>query len=270
MLRTRVITALILAPGIIAAIYLLNTTALGAVLAIFTGLAAWEWGLLAGMQSTTLRLTYVCAALLVTLLLWIIGMATAVLWLLVLVWITALVAVLTWPESGSWIAKPVVVGSIGLLVLAGVVIALLTVHQLPSGPHWLLFGLLICWAADIGAYFAGKAFGRHKLAVEVSPGKTWEGAMGGLLLALAVCSSILVYEGVFDWIWIPVLALLVAISIIGDLFESLLKRASGIKDSGSLFPGHGGVLDRIDSILAVAPFYALWLLGALVVLQQPV
>jgi len=270
MLRTRVITALILAPSIIAAIYLLNTTALGAVLAIFTGLAAWEWGPLARIHSTSYRLLYVFAALLITLLFWVAGTASPVLWLLAVVWVVALIGVLSWPESASWIAKPAVVGAIGLLVLPGVVIALLAVHQLPSGPHWLLFGLLICWAADIGAYFAGKSLGRHKLAVEVSPGKTWEGAIGGMLLAVAVCSGILVYAGVFDWIWIPALVLLVAISIVGDLFESLLKRASGIKDSGSLFPGHGGVLDRIDSILAVAPFWALWALWALAVPPQSV
>jgi phosphatidate cytidylyltransferase len=263
MLRTRVITALILAPAIIAAIYLLNTTALGVVLALFTGLAAWEWAALARIQTTGQRLLFVCATLFTSLLLWVVGMATPVLWLLVLVWIVALAAVVSWPDSAGWIARPGVVVVIGLLVLPGVLIALLAVHRLPSGPHWLLFGLLICWAADIGAYFAGKSFGRHKLATLVSPGKTWEGALGGLLLTLLVCTAILIGADVFEWIWLPVLVLLVAISILGDLFESLLKRASGIKDSGSLFPGHGGVLDRIDSILAVAPFFALWSLSIL-------
>lgn len=260
MLRTRVITALVLAPSIIAAIYLLETTWLGVLLALFTGAAAWEWAGLARFSAPGLRWVYVAMTLLITIGLHSFNLAATVLWILAGVWVIATLAVARWPGSGVWIAHPATVAILGLLILPGVWLALLTVHRLPNGPHWMLFGLLVCWAADIGAYFAGKAFGRHKLAVQVSPGKTWEGALGGLLLAVGACGGILWAAGAFQPVWLVVIATLVAISIIGDLFESLLKRATGTKDSGSLLPGHGGVLDRIDSVLAVAPFFALWML----------
>jgi phosphatidate cytidylyltransferase len=124
---------------------------------------------------------------------------------------------------------------------------------------WLIWVFMLAWGADIGAYFAGHAFGRRKLAPRVSPGKTWEGVIGGLALALAVCAL-----GAFwltpGWVgWLPVIVLLVAVSVFGDLFESVLKRATGVKDSGTLLPGHGGVLDRIDSLLAVLPVFAVLL-----------
>ncbi len=261
MLRTRVITALILAAAIIAAIYLLDTSWLGVILGLFTAAAAWEWSALARIEGQFQRVLYVAAAVGLTFGFFFLVTPVVLLWVLVVVWIIATIAVLTWPRSRHWIASPAVVAGLGLLILPGVLVALLVIHGLPNGGHWLLFALLICWAADIGAYFAGKGFGRNKLAVNVSPGKTWEGALGGLLLALLVCGGLLFAAGVLDGFWILILTGLVAVSIIGDLFESLLKRASGAKDSGSLLPGHGGVLDRIDSVLAVSPFFALWLMS---------
>ena len=119
---------------------------------------------------------------------------------------------------------------------------------------WLF---LLVWGADIGGYFAGRRFGRRKLAPAVSPGKTWAGAVGGLLLAGAVTLLPLSVLGRPVLTWAPVVAALVVLSIFGDLFESALKRQRGVKDSGALLPGHGGVLDRIDALLAALPAFAL-------------
>lgn len=261
MLRTRIITALILAPAVIAAIYWLTTPWLSCLLWLVAAAGAWEWAALAGLSTFPARAGYLGALTVLAVLLYL-NPAAQLYWLqgLVVFWVVALVVVLTYPGSRSWAVNSWTVGLAGALVLPGAVLALVTIHGLPNGANWLLFSLLICWAADIGAYFAGRAFGRHKLAPAVSPGKTREGAIGGLLLSLLVCAGLLIAAGEFSFVWILVLLVLVGISILGDLFESLLKRATGIKDSGQLLPGHGGVLDRVDSILAVAPCFALWML----------
>jgi phosphatidate cytidylyltransferase len=133
----------------------------------------------------------------------------------------------------------------------------MSVRQMPYGEFWLLWLLVLTTATDVGAFFSGRMFGRRKLAPSLSPGKTWEGAWGGALVASSIC---LVALFVFsDWPIFNAVSLtlgLIVMAIFGDLFESLLKRATGLKDSGGLLPGHGGVLDRIDSIIAVAPLLA--------------
>jgi len=261
MLRTRIITALILAPAVIAAIYSLSTPWLAGLLWLVAAAGAWEWAALAGLSTAPARAGYVVALTLLAVLLYLTP-AVQLYWLqsLVAFWLITLLVVLTYPGSGRWAVHSVTIGLAGALVLPGSVLALATIHSQPNGANWLLFSLLICWTADIGAYFAGRAFGRYKLAPAVSPGKTWEGAIGGLVFAMFVCAGLLYCAGEFSVIWILVLPGLVGVSILGDLFESLLKRATGIKDSGRLLPGHGGVLDRVDSILAVAPCFALWIL----------
>ena len=123
----------------------------------------------------------------------------------------------------------------------------------PHGRTWTLFVLLLAFAADIGAFFAGRSFGRVKLAPRVSPGKTWEGVIGGMLLSLAVAWGGAAWFGMPALRFLPLCLLAAAFSVVGDLTESLFKRASGLKDSGTLIPGHGGVLDRIDSTLAATP-----------------
>ena len=130
------------------------------------------------------------------------------------------------------------------------------------GLFLLLYAFVLVWAADSGAYFAGRAFGKHKLAPKVSPGKTWEGVVGGLCTA-AILAFIFMYffeatllgqRSVSGFVLLSVAT--VAISVLGDLTESMFKRESGIKDSSQLIPGHGGVLDRIDSLTAAVPFFA--------------
>lgn len=130
--------------------------------------------------------------------------------------------------------------------------------------EWLIMLLLfIIWAADIGAYFAGRSWGRHKLAPSISPGKTREGLLGGLVLALLVAQLLVFFSGMIApplWALLTIALVTTLVSAAGDLFVSIHKRTSGVKDSGQIFPGHGGVLDRFDSLLAGAPFFALGIL----------
>jgi phosphatidate cytidylyltransferase len=153
----------------------------------------------------------------------------------------------------------------GAFVIVPAWVALVQVHD-ESRPHahaWTLLALVIVWAADIGAYFSGRAFGRRKLAPQISPGKTWAGAWGALVSGVLVMLAGGWLLGVRDahLLGLAVLApVMVAASIVGDLLESLMKRHAQVKDSGTLFPGHGGLLDRLDSVFAALPVFALGLL----------
>jgi phosphatidate cytidylyltransferase len=154
--------------------------------------------------------------------------------------------------------SPLAAGIAGFYVLVPAWLSLVSILQIPGqGPGLLLLGLAMIWSADIGAYFAGHRWGRLKLAPQVSPGKTLEGVVGGLLgtvLTAGVGGSLL---GLPLAAMLPLGLCVAAISVVGDLTESMFKRSVGIKDSGTLFPGHGGVLDRIDSIAAAMPLFAL-------------
>ena len=154
----------------------------------------------------------------------------------------------------------------GLLILLPAWQGLVLFKQWPEA-NWLILAVMVLvWGADIGAYFAGRRFGKRKLAPQVSPGKSWEGVFGGLLATLLICVGVAIYR---DWSFASLLlgligtAVVVLISVVGDLTESMFKRQSGVKDSSNLLPGHGGVLDRIDSLTAAIPVFAalLWLAG---------
>lgn len=243
----------------------------GIAFALFIGLvvtlAAWEWAHLAGFNAQPARVAY--AVLVVLLLAMLYQLPALAPWLLVaavLWWGAATALVIGYPRSRRfWGGAP---GSllIGLLILLPAWQALLILKQWPSG-NWLIIAVMVLvWAADIGAYFSGKAFGRRKLAPAVSPGKSWEGLIGGLLASLAITLAIGLNR---DWsareLVLALLgaALVVSVSVIGDLTESMFKRSAGIKDSSQLLPGHGGVMDRIDSLTAAIPLFAvlLWLAG---------
>ena len=168
-------------------------------------------------------------------------MAAGAWWLAALAWIFVFPTPV--PALLAWIA--------GLLVLVPAYLAMDTLYQL--SPWLLLMALVLIWLADIGAYFSGRAFGRIKLAPRVSPGKTWEGVAGGLLTSLAAATAIAIYLDQNLFVLAPFIAAVVGVSVVGDLTVSMFKRHNGIKDSGSLFPGHGGILDRIDSLCAATP-----------------
>ena len=267
MLKQRIITALVLLPFALGGFFLLD----GGLFALFIGavvsLGAWEWSRLAGFAAHVQRVAY--AVLVAALLLGLYLLPVLAPWLLLIGvawWVIATFLVLGYPGSSRyWVAAPVRL-LIGLLILLPAWQGLVLFKQWPEA-NWLILAVMVLvWGADIGAYFAGRRFGKRKLAPQVSPGKSWEGVFGGLLATLLICAGVAIYR---DWsISSALLALLgtavvVLISVVGDLTESMFKRQSGIKDSSNLLPGHGGVLDRIDSLTAAIPVFAalLWLAG---------
>lgn len=261
MLRQRVVTAVILAPLVLLGLFGLS----GGPFALFTGtvvlLSAWEWANLAGLERPAMRLGYVLALALLMGLGWLSGAVHAAwpLWLSAAGWLANFYWVAHYPARTDQWRKPATRLAMGAWVLLPCWAGFVQLRA--SGAEWLLYVLLLVWLADIGAYFAGRRFGRRKLAPRVSPGKSWEGVYGGVaataLLALAFIAWIEPPAG--EGLWLLVATLLVAlISVLGDLLESMLKRLRGLKDSGKLLPGHGGVLDRIDSLTAAVPLFALF------------
>ncbi|KDO01580.1 phosphatidate cytidylyltransferase [Pseudomonas donghuensis] len=266
MLKQRIITALILLPIALCGFFLLN----GGDFALFVGvvvtLGAWEWARLAGLVGQALRVAYaaVVAGLLMLLYLmpdlapWVLG--ASVLW-----WALATWLVLTYPRSSELWASAACRLLIGLLILLPAWQGLVLLKQWPLG-NWLIMAVMVLvWGADIGAYFSGRAFGKRKLAPQVSPGKSWEGVYGGLALSLVITAVVAISR---DWsagelvLGLFGAAAVVFVSVVGDLTESMFKRRSGIKDSSNLLPGHGGVLDRIDSLTAAIPVFAVLLWAA--------
>ncbi|KFN46589.1 phosphatidate cytidylyltransferase [Arenimonas metalli] len=263
--RQRITTALILAPLPILALLFLPTPWLAALVAAVMLAGLWEWTAFAGIEDKTPRILFLTAnALMMAALVWGGGPSLFTLKLV------GLVGVAWWGLVCLWLARP---GfgtgdsqrARGLKLLAGslcVVPAWCALGWLHSegdfGPRWTLFAVLLVWAADSGAYFAGSRWGRRKLAPAISPGKTWEGVWGGLAASALLAVPALPLLGL-GWSSLPALVLLTvltaAISVVGDLFESLMKRHSGVKDSGALFPGHGGLMDRLDSLLAALPVF---------------
>ncbi len=263
MLKNRVITALSLAPLVISAVYFLDHTVFVSLIAVVIALAASEWAGFCGAQTLLGRGIYALALLSCLAGLYFIPQYhLAVITLGDGVWVLAIAAVLLFPRAQALYKSPLLLAPLGWLILAVAWLCVLQIHRLEQGSHWVVWALFLVWAADVGAYFAGKAFGTRKLAPAVSPGKTWEGALGGLLLAMSVCGSVAVWWHSELLPWLPLTLVLVIVSVFGDLFESLLKRSTGIKDSGTILPGHGGLLDRIDSLLAVLPVLTVFLLAS--------
>ena len=263
--RQRITTALVLAPLPILAVLFLPTPWLAAAVAVVLLAGLWEWTAFAGIEDTLPRTLFLTAnALLMVALVWGGGPG------LFTFKLVSLIGVLWWGAVLVWLARPRFAsgdnqGTRGLKLLAAslcVVPAWCALGWLhsedPLGPRWTLFALALCWAADSGAYFAGSKFGKRKLAPAISPGKTWEGVFGGLATSVLLAVLALPLLGL-AWSALPALVLLTlltaAISVVGDLFESLMKRHSGVKDSGALFPGHGGLMDRLDSLLAALPVF---------------
>lgn len=265
MLKQRVITALILLPIALCGFFLLEGTGFALFIGLVVITGAWEWARLAGFAAQPARVAY--AALVAVLLFFmhvLPGLAPWVLGAAVLWWLLATFLVLTYPRTSEHWASAACKLVIGLLILLPAWQGLVLIKQYPLG-NWLIMAVMVLvWGADVGAYFSGRAFGKRKLAPHVSPGKSWEGVYGGLLLSLLIAA---VVGFVRDWTGVQLLlgligaAIVVFISVVGDLTESMFKRQSGIKDSSNLLPGHGGVLDRIDSLTAAIPVFAvlLWM-----------
>lgn len=263
MLITRILTALVLLPLVIAAIFMLPTPGVAVVLGGFFMVGAWEWGLLTRMSGMPARVVFLVITAIAFVLLWwkMAFVASPLICLAALWWLLAAYYVIRFPQGWDVsVGLTPVAGGLGLLILSAPFVALLLLHALPLGPQLLLYLLVLIWAADTGAYFAGRALGKRKLAPRVSPGKTWEGAIGGVLLTLLAAVLGAWWFGYTHGqaVTFTLLGVATAIfSIIGDLTISMFKRQAGVKDSGRIFPGHGGVLDRLDSLLAAAPCFVL-------------
>lgn len=263
-MKARVLSAIVLVALVLAVLAWAPASGALAAIAIAIAVCAWEWSVFLRPSGRGERLLFLACILGALALGWMSSanpqVLRAMLWIAAAWWLLALVLVLRGPSVVSrplaWIA--------GLLVLVPAGVALMRLRVEPvHGAGWTLFVLVLVWAADTGAFFAGKALGRHRLAPEVSPGKTWEGVAGGLLLA-AVTAAI-----ASRWLGPPLgplvlVSLVVAVvSVVGDLTESLFKRFAGVKDSGQLIPGHGGLMDRLDSVTAAAPLLLLGLVECL-------
>ncbi len=257
MIRQRVISALFIALLLLLAVLALPAFWSAVALSVVLLAASWEWSGFLGRHAWV-RAAFVLASIALCGCWW---QATAtaaalrmVLWFALLFWSMALLWVACMPQR----VNVAIVGAAGLLALSLAWIALVRMRvDLPHGERMVLYSLLVVWLADSGAYFAGRAWGVRKLAPAVSPGKTWAGFWGGL----AACAILATLTAWIAQVPLPALLLVTVVvgsfSVVGDLTESLCKRFAGLKDSGSLIPGHGGVLDRFDSLLAAAPLLLL-------------
>ena len=254
------VTATVLIVLLLAGLFFLPRTGVALLMALIVAIAGFEWARLCGlgvMESRTYAAAIVIGLLaLVSVEVWRPAfLAGAAFWIL---------AVPAWLWLGLSARQRSALIPLGFLVLVPPALAMVALEPLDA-----LLALAVAWIADTAAYFAGRRWGRHKLAPSISPGKTWEGAAGGLIAAAAYAMILSILfagmQGTRMAAFLGAAALLVAVSVVGDLFESAVKRQAGVKDSGSILPGHGGMLDRIDSATAVLPVAALlvpWLKGA--------
>lgn len=275
MLKYRLITALILIPAVIAALFFLPLLGFSLVTLAVCMLAAWEWGQLAGFVSYSQRiwLALLFGLLLAVMMLTIpayqrsvhVMQVSASLWSSVVWWCVALVMVLSYPASAlAWRHSRILRLVAGMLTIIPFFWGMVTLRQLGyeansfTGAWWLLYVMLLVWGADSGAYAFGKLFGRHKLAPKISPGKTWEGLIGGLASSALISVVFNHFVPLTSSGHILLICSIVAVlaSVLGDLTESMFKREAGVKDSSHLIPGHGGVMDRIDSLTAAVPVFS--------------
>lgn len=259
-MRSRIMTALALAVLLVGGIVYAPPVVTAIMLGLILVVGAWEWSAFLAVGPGG-RWAYMLVLALLGLIAYLRPLEparfTAVMVIGVIWWLVALAWILWAPQRVGRVAAALA----GILALLPTWAALMRIDQLwARGPEWTLFVLALAFAADTGAFFAGRYFGRVHLAPRVSPNKTWEGVLGGMVLTAILGLIAAAWFNQPLWRFIPLCLLAAAFSIIGDLTESLLKRHVHLKDSGRLFPGHGGVLDRIDSVTAATPVIALSLM----------
>lgn len=275
MLKQRLITAAILIPIVVFAILKLPTNILQWCIAGITILAAWEWFSIIGLQVISQRSVSFITMFVAALCVWLYLPPEIVLLIASIVWLTAAALIIRYAHSAlsekmaGLFANKVFGLLVVIMVLIPFWISAMVLHQSSSlGPQQLLYVMVTVWLADTGGYFAGKRWGKQHLAKVISPNKTWQGVYGALALAgiWAIIAFLVGIHGDLSFFtWMILTFVTVMFSIAGDLFESLFKRSHQVKDSGNLLPGHGGILDRIDSLLAATPVFVagLAVLGAL-------
>jgi phosphatidate cytidylyltransferase len=263
-IKKRVVTAAVLIIVLLVVVLWLPPVATVVALTLLVLAGAWEWAAFLRITRLWQRLAYVAVVAVLLPLVWhysenVQGLKL-VLQIAVVWWIVALGWVMFAPRLVS--SSAAAIAGILALVPAWIALARLRI-DFERGAEWVLFALILVQVADIGAFFVGRRFGRRRLAPNVSPGKTWEGVIGGFIASGLVAILGSSHFGIPLAQFLPLCLAVVAFSIVGDLTESLLKRFAGLKDSGRLFPGHGGVMDRIDSVTAAAPvlFFGLLLIG---------
>ena len=261
MFKQRLITALVLVPLVFLALYYSNLTCFTAV-AVFVLIACgMEWLQLIPLTNGKSKLIFLLAML--------VGMALIHLifniWLGLgfFIWLLISLAICTFPKTQQYWSCPYRVAAVAIVLLPLFAQSLINIYMQPNGKALIVFLLLLVWAADIGAYLAGKLCGQHKLIPNVSPGKTIEGLLGGAVLCLLVGVTGYLYFQPHPQSslvpWLIMTGFVFVMALVGDLFISMLKRHVGIKDTGNIFPGHGGILDRLDSLIAAAPaFYFMY------------
>ena len=271
MLKTRVITAIILLAIFLPVLFLLPPIYLSALFFLILVAAAWEWSRLISPNAAYSAYFYAIICAMLVVFLWLLpepNIELALLSIALAFWIIGMPMILSQGIHLSMTRWRLIFSVLGFIVLPTAWLSLNILREI--GLLWLLSTMILVWLADIGAYFVGKAFGKHKLASQISPGKSIEGAVGGLIVCVIYASICATYLPVADtlfgtakakwgwWFMLLMTATLVLYSILGDLFESQLKRIAKVKDSSQLLPGHGGFLDRIDALLPVMPIVTLF------------
>lgn len=225
-------------------------------LAVGVTIAAHEWTKLMPAQRKPVH--FVLLVLLLTMISLLFPKMWLIWWLMsMVIWLMALAWVWQYPTRTQWYGRRLM--TMGVIILTAAITAMFYLWQ--QSPWWLMYVFILVWCADSGAYFVGRKFGKTKMAPNVSPNKSMQGLYGGLTVGMGVALFIsmywLKYTGLVLLVFMLLSAMTIMASVLGDLFESMLKRRAGIKDSGTVLPGHGGVLDRIDSLLSATPIFAL-------------
>lgn len=260
MLKYRLMTAAVLIPLTLLVLFYLPPTAFFIMTTIVLLGGAWEWAGLMGLTAKSSRFIYTLVILM--LMGWSLFIPTKIIFIAAFGWwMIATVLVMIYPVmSDFWGSGLILRGLIGILVLLPCWVAINIMRHQLNGPMAVLFLFILVWGADSAAYFVGRKWGKTKLAPMVSPGKSREGVVGALLFTMLIALVVVWLSGMpaSTWPWAMGLSIVTVIfSIVGDLFESMMKRKIGVKDSGNLLPGHGGILDRIDSLTAAAPIFVL-------------
>lgn len=269
MLKYRLLTAFLMGPLILWAIYVMPENFFALFSLVLVSFGAWEWSAFAGwVKPLQRKLFFVANVFLFAAVLFLANaeLNTAIITASLLWWIICVPLLLSFPfQKNNFIHKRIIKTFIGIVLLLATLVSMVAIRNNPEyGSEFILYLVLMIWFADSGAYFAGRAFGKHKLIPNVSPGKTWEGVVGALVVTFVVALvavNLLNIPSSHSPAFILITFVTVIYSIVGDLSESMFKRMASIKDSGNLLPGHGGMLDRIDSLMSGLPvfFAGLWL-----------